>query len=1207
MDCTGLDLTHPLDRMPAGSFPYLFNSRVIQDGIIESRPGYSQYLQLTDAPNSVRVLNDPAKLFAPTGYTFIGGGGTKLYAGDPGSYTAVDTGYSGDPLSLIPFRPDQSPESWMYVYDRTKQSKIRPDGAVRQIGVVPPTYEPSVDLGVPTWVQLNTGQATTGWALASSSSIITTSATATSGNINLQVASIANIAVGQSITGTNIAAGATVVAIFPVLVGSNSFTAVVTMSAAATGTGTSTATFSVGGVATALSTFDRTNSSTPTITLIQYNSGTSGWACIQPAITQPFWMGQWMQVILNSGGGNQETVVIREVHNAITTTTIQAIQYDSGVSGPCSIVLTGSPLGLDRNSLIVGAGETIRVLAVIQSPNGTVYSLRCSTTGTHTAGEAITGVVSWYVYTAQTHAAAETITSAAISVSQPTAGSGAVNFTGAINGSVANGRPVDPANDWLHISIFLQNPQYVTSVQLLLTLDATPNFSFVNPGNSYVFTVGPEQYGTSASGDSWAEILVPISSGSRTGNDLTRTLANISGLSVQLNTTGACAWGFDWWYLYGTYGPVIQPNSPIGYQFQTRFRDSSTGAASVPSPLDRYSLFPLRESVIITPQYSTQTGVDTIDINVMGGTIPSPMYAASMANAGTFLYTLTDLVVLELNQPADTTLLQPWTLLVPPWAGTCLVVGTSVIWLSGDTFNTALVGNTAININGSVYLTDGQPRSTTFLELTQDAGYIAVATFLVGSPELAGQPLPFAFGALEGPFAPIVFALGDVNNAGTVYFSNFSNADGMSDQNSLELSSPSDELVSGAVFKGLAFTGTRDDIFSIRFSYLTTIGASNSTSFQWAHVNAPSGIWSRWACCACPIGVAYLGRDGLYIATDAGGVNITDGKLDSLFPHQGQPATPTVFGENIIYPVDMSQSQFLRLSYVDEALHFCYRDTQGNFLTLRYEIPDKRFLLFSYANNVSYHYMVEGIDALPSTQDILMLAVDTDAVELSGGTTDNGTPINVIVLTPSGDGGDERTQKLYVDAMTQADGVGTISMALTYNNATSFSPVSTFSVTGPLIQALTNIASLSNLALYRNVGCKYAWTGGPGGPRIYSFEPSGFIQPYLSTFFVTQFISLSFPGWKHLRRMYPAIISNAPVLFTIKTQDDRTFGPYTIPSTGGQYRQLPQMLNCNIKDLAFAFQLDGQGVPFAIFPGDFVIEIKEWQEDVYIKLAVLKS
>jgi hypothetical protein len=49
------------------------------------------------------------------------------------------------------------------------------------------------------------------------------------------------------------------------------------------------------------------------------------------------------------------------------------------------------------------------------------------------------------------------------------------------------------------------------------------------------------------------------------------------------------------------------------------------------------------------------------------------------------------------------------------------------------------------------------------------------------------------------------------------------------------------------------------------------------------------------------------------------------------------------------------------------------------------------------------------------------------------------------------------------------------------------------------------------------------------------------------------------------------------------------------------------MLNAGIKDLAFALQLDGQGTPFAFFPGDFTAEIKDWLESTYVKLAVFKA
>src|ERR1700685_3793740 len=219
MDCSGFDLVHPLDRMPPGGFPYLFNARVLQEGIIEGRPGYTQYLQMADAPNSIRVLNDPAGLYASIGYTYIGGGGTKLYAGVPETYGIVDTGYSGLPLSLIPFRPDQSPESWMYVYDQNKQSKVRPDGVVRQIGVVPPSYAPVVDLGVPAWVQLVDGQSTTDWALAGVTNIISTMATTANGNINIEVASTVDIAIGQLVTGTGVPANTTVGAVYHTLVG----------------------------------------------------------------------------------------------------------------------------------------------------------------------------------------------------------------------------------------------------------------------------------------------------------------------------------------------------------------------------------------------------------------------------------------------------------------------------------------------------------------------------------------------------------------------------------------------------------------------------------------------------------------------------------------------------------------------------------------------------------------------------------------------------------------------------------------------------------------------------------------------------------------------------------------------------------------------------------------------------------------------------
>lgn len=251
------------------------------------------------------------------------------------------------------------------------------------------------------------------------------------------------------------------------------------------------------------------------------------------------------------------------------------------------------------------------------------------------------------------------------------------------------------------------------------------------------------------------------------------------------------------------------------------------------------------------------------------------------------------------------------------------------------------------------------------------------------------------------------------------------------------------------------------------------------------------------------------------------------------------------------------------------------------------------------------HYLVEAEADQPNDMQLLMLSGAN--IFKSGGNTDNGADITSIGQTQSADGGDERGQKLYIDVMVELDGTGTLASQVRFNNGQQIGPTVSMSPTGLRQQFLENISSLADLSLYRNISQRFTWTGGPDGPRIFAFEPSGYVQPYISTFFVTQYINLAYPGWKAGRRFYPAIISNSPVLLTVETQDNRVYGPYTIPSTGGQFRILPMILNHGVKDLAFAIQLDGQGQPFALFPGEFTIELKGWADPSYIPLAVFKT
>ncbi len=393
--------------------------------------------------------------------------------------------------------------------------------------------------------------------------------------------------------------------------------------------------------------------------------------------------------------------------------------------------------------------------------------------------------------------------------------------------------------------------------------------------------------------------------------------------------------GFDWWYVSGTYGPTILPNDPVGLSYVVTNRDFETNTSSVPSPPIRYQLFPLREQVLITPQTNSRVynGIPysyQLDIWRNGGTIQNFTFVGTVDNhplaPATYGDSLPDSAIASSPQ-ADFTLLEPWPILQLARSGVVSVVGTKVTWVSGDKFDPTLLSASAILIGGIAYQTYGQPLSTTSLELFQNAGVQTGISYSITSPVLAAQPLPFAFGPLEGPLVPVAFALGDPINGGNLYYSNPANFDGASDQNILEVAQggPSEPLVSGAVWNGLVFVGSRENIYVARYSYLQTLGIPGQTTFQFQKLPSPSGMWSRWAVCAGADGVYFLGRDGIYRATEAGAVSITDHRLYPIFPHDGQ-AAKTTYG---MIPPDMTNLPRLRLNAADEDVYFDYSTESG--------------------------------------------------------------------------------------------------------------------------------------------------------------------------------------------------------------------------------------------------------------------------------------
>jgi YVTN family beta-propeller protein len=125
LDFHGMDLINPLNRISAGRVSLAQNVRAYVQGGFTSRNRLMAAVEtLPSTPHSIRRLNDSTPNGPESGYTLIAGAGTTLYAGT----TSVATGLSGNPVSIVPFRPNTSVEPWGYVGDSSEDVMIVKQG-----------------------------------------------------------------------------------------------------------------------------------------------------------------------------------------------------------------------------------------------------------------------------------------------------------------------------------------------------------------------------------------------------------------------------------------------------------------------------------------------------------------------------------------------------------------------------------------------------------------------------------------------------------------------------------------------------------------------------------------------------------------------------------------------------------------------------------------------------------------------------------------------------------------------------------------------------------------------------------------------------------------------------------------------------------------------------------------------------------------------
>jgi len=1053
-ECAGLNLSRAVDDMPASKYPILRNVRVVQQGVIEAREGISRInSEPLDQLNvhSIRRLNDttPSAL-----WTRVVGGGSKIYTGQT-EFTERDAGYSGNPLSLILFRPERSPQPWIYVADANKLRKIRWDGTNYAVGIAPPTAAPGAELaGVPLYNILSEFDAVGTWVNGGTAGAISAAA-----RVNT---TIARILYDSGITGWCL--------IQP------------TASDEGIQVGMRLIVNSGGGTAETVTVEEihRPISNT-SIVAISYDSGVTGLCTVQLA-TATKGLARNSLLLLDPGGAAQEAVRVLSVTEG----------PDGNYSLRCSTVNTQV------------AGAIVNGLA----------AFRCYCANNHAATETLT---TNYLQTTVTTGAGHMTLAAVFDLSRigtrPTQPDDRLH----ISISVDNPENVSEAkilldcdnatNDFTQNFFFaaLRAADLTPSVENILTvptmrqraiqrklLDQYGTWKYREPdmlGLEQGEQEVPAEYWPVAEeaitgASQWTELFLKVSDLSRVGSDATRGLANVAAIRIYLSVTAATVLRVDAWWLGGSYGPMAAAGAPdVGlsagalgtpYKYRYRYRSSSTGAKSLPGPETRYGLTPRRQRVTLTATVSADPQVDKIDFEQFGGSFNEWRYIGTTQNSGSpsFNHDLPDEEI-ENNPALETDAFQPFPIADLPKSGTCNVRGTRVIWVSGDNFNTSWARGTPIKINGVPYELYTQPASTTVLETRQNVGNLAGATWVIEEPILLGRPLPIMWGPL--PDTNMMFACGDDRNPGTIYATKGNDPDSAPERYKLEVTPPGEPLMGGCIYDGKCYAASSERWFWIR------VNSEGPNVLEAQDLPVGVGLFASWAISANSK-VRFLGKDGIYETTGGPATSLTDTDLYALFPHEGV-AGVAVNGFN---PPDMTQPASLRLHEYDGLLYFDYVDTAGTRQTLIYDGELGGWFPDTYTPGQIFHYGEEGegIHALLS-------GGPDGKVYRSGGYADGDSVIACQVRTESWNCGDVRAKKKWGDLVVDLDPAGaTVTAQPGFNKYGTLTTAGSISSIGrsPVVVELSGQLAI-DLAL------DLSWSSSTVRPKVYGWEPAVIPQP----------------------------------------------------------------------------------------------------------------
>lgn len=645
----GVNTKSPADKLAPGKYAIAQNIRAYDDETIRVRPGLAQ---ITSSGTGLAVTSIRAYAslsFGPTPPRYLFKSGSNIYLDDG---TDVDSGYSsGTGASLIPYRPNQSPESWMYAGDNNRYRKLSaPDsvsGAVmaQNVGIVEPQ--------VPVDAYVN-GASQYADFLAAGTPVANGAAS------------------GVTPTGS---VSDTVGAVF-YLGGVELYVQVGTVIPYHTWLRLQLQPPG-GGAATTTIILDTFAPIQPiTIAGIYYYGGTTGRCVISPQG-------------LGTSAGTSGTSSIYD------PTFIQSLRRGSMVQIDSEIcIVTGSSIGPDGSisfetttstnhttaSTIIGV-PALRLRLVEGVTPG--YQISTSGNGYFATLSAGIGTLSFplannpFALPSQPfqpddylHIQVSAQDIAAVNEIKIIfdVGTGTIDYSTDIYFYTI--RPNDITTGLTNQTTQLGVAQIVAQRSQIDQEAATEAY---NQGTTYSSSQ------TSPGNNAHSEIVFPISALTRVGTESQQTLQNVRAVQILYNMNGASVMVYSGLYVMGG-GQLDVGQVGAPYRYVIRPRSSLTGAKGNPSPTMRYGVNPRRDNVSVTlPIVYPDPQMDTWDIFRFGGSLDSYVYVGSSPlSEGSFLDQYSDLVV-ESNDKVEYDNFEPWPSIGPPISGTASVVGTTMV------------------------------------------------------------------------------------------------------------------------------------------------------------------------------------------------------------------------------------------------------------------------------------------------------------------------------------------------------------------------------------------------------------------------------------------------------------------------------------------------------------------------------------------------